>query len=432
MKVLVVGSGGREHALVWKLAQSPRVTQLYAAPGNPGMTRLARCVSVAAEDIQGLAEFVAAQGIDLTVVGPEGPIASGLVDRFAERGLRAFGPTQAAARLESSKAFAKALMARAGIPTAAYQVFADYEAAAKAARQASYPLVVKADGLAAGKGVTVAETPQQALAALHRLLIDCAFGRAGRQVLLEEFLEGEEASVLALCDGESVCPLLPAQDHKAVYDGDQGPNTGGMGAYAPAPGLTPALLDQVTCTILEPAVAGLRALGCPYRGVLYVGLMLTASGPRVLEFNCRLGDPETQAILPLLETDLVDLLEACVDDTLAGFTLRFTPGACVCVVLASAGYPGPCRPGVEIKGLEAVTDQQVAIFHAGTSLEGNRLVTAGGRVLGIAAWDATLPEAVARAYSVVAQVEFDGMHYRRDIGAKGLRAIEMNRRPDRA
>ena len=424
MKVLVVGGGGREHALVWKLSQSPRVTEIIAAPGNPGIARHAECVPVGAEDVPGLLALARTRGVDLTLVGPEAPLVDGLVDTFAQAGLKVFGPVRRAAALEGSKAFAKELMARHGIPTAEHRTFADVNAARAWIRGLAGPCVVKADGLAAGKGVIVAETTDEALAAVEEIMVQKAFGGAGRRVVIEERLNGEEVSILAFTDGKTVLPLLPAQDHKAVFDHDRGPNTGGMGAYAPAPVCTPAVYERAVREILEPTVRALREQGIAYKGVLYAGLMVTADGPKVLEFNVRFGDPEAQPLLALLETDLVEVAEAVIEGRLAEVTLAWRGGAAVCVVLASGGYPGAYDKGLPIQGLDAAEQTGAVVFHAGTAYRGEQLVTAGGRVLGVTAVAADLPAAVREAYRAVALISFPGMHFRRDIGRKALGAAK--------
>ncbi len=423
--VLVVGRGGREHALAWKLAQSPRVQRVWCAPGNGG-TALAggkiANVDLQESDFLGLIDFVRRSGVALTIVGPEAPLAAGIVDAFQAAMLRCFGPSQAAAQIEASKAFAKDFMARHGIPTARYAAFADFDAALAHLRQVDYPVVLKASGLAAGKGVILPASLAEAEAALRQIMVDREFGSAGDHVVIEERLAGPEASVLAFSDGRTVALMPAAQDHKRVFDGDQGPNTGGMGAYAPAPLMTPALLDGVRRTVLQPTIDGLAAEGMPYVGVLYAGMMLTADGPKTLEFNCRLGDPETQVILPLLESDLVDMIEACLDGRLAGLEIRWRAGAAATVVAASEGYPGSYPKDREISGVaEAEMLPGVAVFHAGTRLgAGGRLLTDGGRVLAVTGAGDDLPAALGRAYAGIEPICFQGMHFRRDIGARAI------------
>lgn len=422
MNVLVIGSGGREHALAWKLRQSKRVERLYVAPGNAGTAELGENLPVEAEDIDGLLAAARAHNVDLTVVGPEAPLAAGIVDRFVAAGLRIFGPSQAAARLEADKAFAKDLMARHGIPTPAYRTFDRYDEALAYVRSRACPLVVKATGLAAGKGVTVCREPAEAEAALRRTMVQREFGTAGDRVVIEECLSGQEATVLAFTDGRTVLPMVVAQDHKALLDGDRGPNTGGMGSYAPAPIVTPDLLNRIVSTIVQPTVDALRGEGIPYRGVLYAGLMLTAQGPQVIEFNSRFGDPEAQVILPLLEEDLLPIVEACLDGTLHTVTLHWQRRYCLCVVMASHGYPGTYRKGLPIEGLdEAAALPETVVFHAGTRRVDGRVMTAGGRVLGVTALGDTLAQAAGRAYAAVERIRFEGAYYRRDIGAKALR-----------
>jgi phosphoribosylamine--glycine ligase len=422
LKVLVVGGGGREHALVWKLYQSPLVGQIIAAPGNPGIARYAECVPVGAGDIPGLIALARARGVDLTFVGPEAPLVNGLVDAFEREGLRVFGPGRQAAALEGSKAFAKDLMARHGIPTADYRVFEDVSAARAWIKNLGRPCVVKADGLAAGKGVMVAETTAEALAAVDKIMVEKSFGGAGSRVVIEERLSGEEVSILAFTDGKTVLPLLPAQDHKPVFDDDRGPNTGGMGAYAPAPVCTPTIYQRAVREILEPVVMALREEGIIYKGVLYAGLMVTSDGPKVLEFNVRFGDPEAQPLLVLLETDLVEVAQAVLEGRLADLTLSWREGAAVCVVLASKGYPGAYEMGAVIHGLDEAEKTGALVFHAGTARRDGQLVTAGGRVLGVTAVAATLPEAIREAYRAAELVDFAGKHFRRDIGRKALKA----------
>ena len=415
MRILVVGGGGREHALVWKLAQSPRVKKIYCAPGNPGIGELAECVNIDVKDNTALLTFAWENKIDLTVVGPEAPLANGLVDIFAEHGLKVFGPTKAAAQIEGSKAFAKKLMKKYGIPTAAYEVFTDLTAAKDYIRRQGAPIVVKADGLAAGKGVVVATTVDEALAAVDMIMGDAVFGDAGARVVVEEFMEGEEASLLTFTDGLTVVPMVSAQDHKRVADGDAGPNTGGMGAYAPAPVVTPAMLARIMREILQPTVEAMRREGCPYVGCLYAGLMITADGPKVVEFNARFGDPETQVVLPLLESDLTVVMEACINGRLERTPVAWANGAAVCVVMAAGGYPGDYKKGDAIDGLPAAAAGGAVVFHAGTAKQGGTIVTNGGRVLGVTAMDGDVLKAIEKAYAAVGKISFAGMHYRKDI-----------------
>lgn len=418
MRLLVVGSGGREHALTWKLAQSDKVDKIYCAPGNAGMAELAELVPIDPEDIDGLAEFAARNGIDLTVVGPEAPLVRGLVDVFEEKGLKAFGPRRRAARLEGSKSFAKTFMTKYGIPTAPYRIFDDPEEARRYIRSRGAPAVVKADGLAAGKGVSVATSVEEAERAVEDVMVRKVFGSAGEKVVVEDCLYGEEVSVLALTDGKAVLPLLPCQDHKRVFDGDKGPNTGGMGAYCPVPVYTPEVHRAVREKILEPLVAGMAEEGCPYTGVIYAGLMITEEGPQVLEFNCRFGDPEAQPLVVLLKSDLLELMEAVLEGRLSEARVDWYEGAAVCVVMASQGYPGPYEKGKPIYGLEKVCD--AVVFHAGTALTGGRVVTSGGRVLGVTARGKDIQEAVDKAYRAVGQISFEGVHYRKDIAYRAL------------
>ena len=415
MRILIVGSGGREHALAWKLAQSSHVSQIYVAPGNGGTAELAQNVPIPADDIPALSEFTQQEKVDLTVVGPEVPLVGGIVDAFQAKGLHIFGPSAAAARLEGSKAFAKLFMVEEGIPTAPGAVLRDYGAAHAYLRQQPLPIVVKASGLAAGKGVFVCSTLGAAEAALHQIMVERTFGAAGDKVLIEDCLMGEEVSLLAFSDGRTVMPMLPARDYKRALDGDEGPNTGGMGGYAPSPYVTPAIVRQVTQRVLQPTVDGMRRRGTPYVGVLYAGLMLTEQGPRVLEFNCRFGDPETQMLLPLLESDLLDVLLACVQDRLSEIELRWRHGFNVGVVLASGGYPGATDKGKPISGLDVAAERADVVFHAGTQRQGAQLVTSGGRVMVVNAVAATLKEARERAYTAVDSIFFEGVQYRRDI-----------------
>lgn len=419
MKVLIVGGGGREHALAWKINQSSRVKKIFCAPGNAGIAQLAECVDIKDSNIPAIVDLVRREKIDLTVVGPEAPLVAGLVDNLEREGYPVFGPRQRAAEIEGSKVLAKNIMYKYSIPTARYAVFDNAQKARDYIKQLGGPCVVKADGLAAGKGVIVAGDEQTALAAVNDIMESKVFGAAGNRVVVEECLQGEEASLLAFTDGEHVVPMLAAQDHKQVYDNDTGPNTGGMGAYAPAPVLTPELTRQVMEKVMIPAVRGMAAEDRPYRGVLYAGLMMTEQGPQVLEFNARFGDPETQPLLMMLESDLVDVMEALLAGELNKVNLRWYEGACVCVVLASGGYPGPYGKGEVITGLADLPPGVVA-FHAGTEYKGGQVVTAGGRVLGITARAAGIPEAIELAYQGVSRVKFNGMHYRRDIGKKAI------------
>lgn len=423
MRVLVVGGGGREHALVWKLKQSPRVDKIYCAPGNAGIAGDAECVDIKAEDVQGLLDFALNNRIDLTVVGPEAPLNAGIVDRFEAAGLKIFGPSQKAAEIEGSKVLSKEIMARYGIPTASYAVFTDPAEAASYIKRIGPPCVVKADGLAAGKGVIVALDEQSALDAVHSIMVDKNFGAAGERLVVEEFLAGEEVSILAFTDGVNVVPMISSQDHKRAYDNDEGPNTGGMGAYAPAPVYTPEVHRKTMEEILIPMIRALDREGRTYRGVIYAGLMVDQSGPKVLEFNARFGDPEAQPVLMLLETDLVDIIEAILDRRLNQIDIKWKNGAAVCVVLASGGYPGSYGKGKVIRGLDN-PGSEVFVFHAGTAVKDGEIVTAGGRVLGVTASGPDIPAAIERAYTAVEKIQFDGMHYRHDVGRKALERIE--------
>ncbi len=422
MKILVVGSGGREHSLVWKLARSPRVHRLYAAPGNAGIAEQAECVPVPATDVVALATFAEKEKIDLTVVGPEIPLTLGLVDEFQRRGLRAFGASRAAAQIEGSKAFAKALMLKYGIPTAAYREFSEPDAALAYVRERGAPIVVKADGLAAGKGALVCRTVADAVAAVRLIMEQRAFGEAGDRVVVEECLEGEEASFLAFTDGKTVLPLASAQDHKPIYDNDEGPNTGGMGAYSPAPVVSAALHRQIMDRVMVPTVRAMAAEGRPYRGVLYAGVMIKDGEAKVLEFNARFGDPEAQPLLLRMDSDLVPVLEAVLDGRLHEVTLQWKEDAAVCVVMASGGYPGTYQKGKAIQGLEeAAKVEGVVIFHAGTARRGAHLLTDGGRVLGVTGRGRDVREAITRTYEAVRRISWEGAHFRTDIGAKALR-----------
>ncbi|MFT4569626.1 MAG: phosphoribosylamine--glycine ligase [Hyphomicrobiaceae bacterium] len=422
MRVLVVGSGGREHALAWKIASDPRVTEVLAAPGSPGMETVATSTGLRPDDLEGLANFACEQAIDLTVVGPEGPLAAGIVDIFHARGLRIFGPDRAGAQLEASKAFTKQVLVDAGVPTAAYGEFTEVNAAIAFARELGPRVVVKADGLAAGKGVVLCTEYDQAEAAIRDMLEDNAFGDAGSRVVVEEFLDGEEASFMALTDGKSVLALATSQDHKAVFDGDKGPNTGGMGAYSPAPVVSTAQSEEIVRTVIEPTVRILAARGIDFRGVLYAGLMMTADGPKVLEYNVRFGDPECQPIMMRLESSLVDLMEATIDGRLSEVEARWHPGAAVCVVMAAENYPGAPVRGDVISGIEdAETDADVMVFHGGTKKDDQgRWTSAGGRVLGVTARAGSVGDAAARAYKAVKRISWRGTHYRQDIAWRAI------------
>lgn len=430
MRILVVGSGAREHALVWKLSQSEQVTKIFAAPGNPGMNHLAESLPLEADKVLDLAGFADSAKIDLTVVGPESPLVGGIVDTFKSRKLPIFGPTQEAARLEGSKVFAKSLMERYHIPTARAAVFKKSKEALKSLEKWKGPVVVKADGLAAGKGVIVAQTKEEAAEAVHKILDEKVFGEAGSQILIEECLSGEEVSVLALVDGKNFLLLVPSQDHKRAFDNDQGPNTGGMGAYSPVPMVDGVLLEEIGRTIFQPIVQGMYKEDTPFTGILYAGLMLTAQGPRVLEFNVRLGDPEAQAILPRLKSDLSQLMLAAAEGRLdSAKPVAWDPRSCACVVLASKGYPSKYDIGREITGLNQAAElPDTLVFQAGTSLEGGRLLTRGGRVLSIVALGENLKRALEKAYQAVDLVQFEGKQFRRDIGAHALRYRAMGAR----
>ena len=422
MKILVVGSGGREHALVWKLKQSPRVKTVFCAPGNAGTARAAVNVPIKASDLPKLAQFAADERIDLTVVGPDDALAAGIVDLFQSRGLRIFGPTREAARLESSKVFAKDFMQRHGIPTAVSASFSESSEAQIFCRRMKYPLVVKADGLALGKGVIIAQNPWDAALAIHEIMDARKFGDAGGSVVIEEFLRGEECSIHALIDGRNYLLFPSAQDHKRALDGDRGLNTGGMGTFSPAAKLvTPAMEERIRREVIEPFLAGLQREGIDYRGMLFPGLMITSEGPKVLEFNCRFGDPETQVLLTRLESDLVELLEATIDGRLADVQPAWKPASAVCVIMASAGYPGVYAAGKPIRGLETVPGG-VTVFHAGTRGENDVVLSAGGRVLGVTALADDLAQAREKAYAAVDGIAFDGAQFRRDIAVKGLTA----------
>lgn len=417
MNILVIGSGGREHALYWKLSESPQTEQIYAIPGNPGMGASA---AIALDDHAAILRFAKEHEIGLVVVGPEVPLMNGLVDELEAAGIRAFGPHANAAEIEGSKSFAKNLMKKYGIPTARYEVFTAAEPARAYIRQEGAPIVVKADGLAAGKGVIVAMTEQEALDAVDAIMEDHSFGDAGARVVIEEFMEGEEASLLAFTDGTTIRPMISAQDHKRAYDGDRGPNTGGMGTYAPAPVMTPEMTERAVEEILKPTIAAMAKEGRTYRGCLYLGLMVTADGPKVVEFNARFGDPETQVVLPLLDSDLVAIMCACADGTLADVPIRWKDGAAVCVVLASGGYPGHYEKGQEIHGLADAEAMGALVFHAGTAMKDGKLVTNGGRVLGVVGRGADISSAVDAAYAAATKISFKDAYYRKDIAHRAL------------
>ena len=419
MRILVVGGGGREHALTWKLAQNPTVDKIFAAPGNAGIEDVAECEALDVTKPPVIADFVEANGVDLTVVGPEAPLVAGLADELDERGLRVFGPSKAAARIEGSKAWAKEIMVKAGVPTARSETVSTLDEGLAALDRFDIPVVVKADGLAAGKGVTVAETRAGAEQALRECLVDMAFGEAGATVVIEEFLRGEELSILCLTDGRSVLPLVPAQDFKRARDGDQGPNTGGMGSYSPVPQAPADVTTRAVKEVFEPTVKAMDAAGAHYVGCLYAGLMLTADGPKVLEFNCRFGDPETQAIIPRLRSDLAELLLACTETNLSYYTPEWTSDASVVVVLASGGYPGHYPTGFPIDGLDEVSRMEgVEVFHAGTARRKRKIVTSGGRVLAVSGLGSDIASARARAYEAVGKIQFEGMQYRTDIAER--------------
>lgn len=424
MRLLLIGGGGREHALAWKLAQSPQVEVIYAAPGNPGIALVDKCecINLPLQDLEKVADYAEINNIDLTVVGPEANLVTGIADVFQKRKLALFGPSKAAAELEGSKAFSKQLMEKYGIPTAFFKVCDDIETAKAYVKEKGAPIVVKADGLAAGKGVVVAMTEQEALDAIDDMMGDLKFGGAGARVVLEEFMEGEEASLLAFTDGETVVSMIAAQDHKRINDNDEGPNTGGMGTYAPAPVMTDVLRLKAVEKVLKPTVAAMKAEGRLYQGCLYAGLMINGDSIKVVEFNCRFGDPETQVIMPLLEGDLAEIMLACATGTLDKVDIGWSDKAAVCVVMASGGYPGDYEQGLPINGLDVAANLEgVAVFHAGTKLSGNQIVTAGGRVLGVTAVGKNIREAKDKAYEAVEKISFTGVHYRNDIAWRALK-----------
>ncbi len=421
MKILVVGGGGREHSLVWKLDQSPQVEEIFVAPGNPGTAKLATNLEIKGAEIDKLVDFAQREGIDFTFVGPEAPLVAGIVDRFQEKGLKIFGPTKEAAQLEGSKVFAKDLMKEAGIPTAEYETFSQSQPAIDYIKEQGAPIVVKADGLAAGKGVFVASTEAEAVEAVETIMVDKEFGAAGEEIVIEELIAGEEATVLAFTDGETIIPLVSSQDHKPAYDNGEGPNTGGMGAYAPAPVVTDEVLAKVETDILEPTLEALNRRDINYKGLIYCGLMISDSGqPQVLEYNIRFGDPEAQAVLPLLETDLIEVAQAVEEERLAEIDLDWSDQIAVCVVMASGGYPLDYETAKEINGLEEAEAEDRIVFQAGTAQTGDKVVTDGGRVLGVTALGNGYQETIAKAYQGVEEIDFAEAHYRTDIGAKAL------------
>jgi phosphoribosylamine---glycine ligase len=421
MKVLVIGSGGREHALVWKISQSPKVEKIFCAPGSAAIGELAECIAIGLEEIGTLADFAGKEKIALTVVGPELPLTLGITDLFESNGLRIFGPNKAAARLEGSKAFAKEILQQNKISTASFGTFTDAASARQYLTQQKPPYVIKADGLAGGKGVLICVDINEAIAVSDGILIQKTLGEAGEKVVIEEFLEGEEASFMVLTDGDHILPLASSQDHKRVFDNDEGPNTGGMGAYSPAPVVTSAMHQRILDEVLKPLLAGLKSKGIRYRGVIYVGLMITKTGPKVLEFNARFGDPECQPIMMRLKSDLVPLLEATIDGKLNQVEAEWYEDPAVCVVLSARGYPGPYDKGCEIRGLDKLRHWEKGfVFHAGTTKENGRWLTSGGRVLGVTARGSDIGNAVTNAYAAVSQISWDGMHYRKDIARRAI------------
>ena len=427
MKVLIIGSGGREHALAWKVSQSPKVSKIYCAPGNAGIASIAECVNIKVMDIPALVSFAKEKAIDLVIVGPESPLIAGLADELRAAGIPTFGPSKAAAQIEGSKVFSKNLFAKYGIPTAEFRTFDDPEAASAyieevAGGSEELPIVVKAEGEAAGKGVLICGTKAEALSAVKTIMVDRAFGQAGDQVVIEEMLEGQEATLMVITDGTSVVPLQPAQDYKRAYDNDEGLNTGGMGCYSPVPVVPPGVYDECLRTCILPTIRAMKAEGRPYTGALYCGIMLTKDGPKVIEFNARFGDPETQVALPLLETDLIDVIQASLSGSLDSVETKCYNGAAVCVVIASGGYPGSYETGTPISGLDAAGSiEGVTVFHAGTRLDDGKVVTSGGRVLGVTAVGDSFKAARDRAYSAVDRIHFEGMHYRTDIAERVIR-----------
>jgi len=424
MKILLIGNGGRENALAWKLSQSSRVDQLYTAPGNPGTADFGQNIDFDAADQEGLLEFALKEKIDITVVGPEAPLAAGLVDLFLEHGIRVFGPNKTAAQLESSKVFSKNLMQKYDIPTAEYQSFTDPKKAAAYIKEKGAPIVVKAEGLAAGKGVIVAHKVEEAVEAVEKIMIDEKFGEAGEKIVVEEFLEGEEATILSFCDGKTIVPMIASQDHKAAYDGGKGPNTGGMGAYAPAPVVTEELMKEIKKDIIDKTLSALQSEGIDFKGIIYFGLMIKDGKAKVLEYNVRFGDPEAQVVLPLLKTDLVDIMEAVLDENLAEITIEWSDKKALCVVMASGGYPVAYEKSKKISGIEDVKENdELIVFQAGTKLADGELLTDGGRVLAVTAVDDDFEKVIEKAYAGVEKIEFDDFHIRHDIGHKALEKV---------
>jgi len=421
MKVLVVGSGGREHALVWKIAQSPKVSKVYCAPGNAGISEQATILPIKANDLSGFLEFALKERVDLTVVGPEEPLTKGIVDLFELKGLSIFGSSKKAAEIEGSKAFAKEMMKKYHIPTGSYEIFGDAKEAKNYIRKQGAPIVVKADGLAAGKGVIVCNTVEEAIQWVERIMVEKMFGEAGNCVVIEEYLVGEEASYIAFTDGKAILPMASSQDHKPIFDGDRGPNTGGMGAYSPAPVVTDQIHERIHEKILRPIIQGMGEEGRPYKGVLYAGLMIHDGNPKVLEFNARFGDPETQPVLMRMKGDIIPILEACIKGDLAGCKIEWDNRAAVCVVMASKGYPGDYEKGKPISGLEEVSRMEdVFVFHAGTASKDGQIITNGGRVLGVTGLGKDIPRAIDRTYQAAKKISWEGVHYRKDIGQKAL------------
>jgi phosphoribosylamine--glycine ligase len=421
MKILVVGGGGREHALVWKIAQSPKVSNIYCAPGNAGISEQATLVPIKANDLNGLLNFASREKIDLTIVGPEEPLTKGIVDLFESKGLTIFGASQKAAELEGSKAFAKEMMKKYRVPTSSYEIFEDPKKAKDYIRRQGAPIVVKADGLAAGKGVILCKTVEEALKSVDQIMVEKIFGEAGNRVVVEEYLVGEEASYIAFTDGKAILAMASSQDHKQVFDGDQGPNTGGMGAYSPAPVVTDEVHEKIIEKILRPIIQGMGEEGRPYKGVLYAGLMIHEGHPKVLEFNARFGDPETQPVLMRMKGDIIPILGACIEGNLSRYKIEWDSRAAVCVVMASKGYPGDYEKGEPISGLKEVSQMEdIFVFHAGTALKDGQMSTNGGRVLGVTGLGKDIPRAIERTYQAVQKISWQGVHYRKDIGQKAL------------